>query len=51
VNTENDVNREDEELRPFRLPFVGLAVMFVVAAIAAVAIVLAVRGGNCIAAN
>jgi len=46
VNTENDVNREDEELRPFRLPFVGLAVMFVVAAIAAVGIVIALRGDS-----
>jgi hypothetical protein len=43
------VSNEDAEnqgVRPYRLPFVGLAVMFVVALIAAVGIVLALNGDS-----
>ena len=40
------MNSENEELRPYKLPFVGLALMLAVALIAAVAIVLALNGDS-----
>ena len=40
------MNPQDEELRPYKLPFVGLAVMFVVALLAAIGIVLALNGDS-----
>ena len=46
MSDRGDVDPRGEDLRPFKLPFVGLAVMFVVALIAALAIVLALNGDS-----